>query len=77
MSERPSRDSCHYSTPRRERSYDWPEHIEKVLTIVRPHAEEVRRFCREPELAAAVHLVATLGKGSPIGSPAERTHGAR
>lgn len=60
-------DSWHFSTPTTS-SMDWPDHLERVLDLVRPRAEEFRVFCRGHSLTAGVHLVAYMTGSTPIGS---------
>jgi len=52
--------------------FDWPLHLAQVLSVVRPHAAAFREFCTSHGAEAAVHLVAYVNGGTPIGAiPAE------
>ncbi|HWS93427.1 MAG TPA: DUF4279 domain-containing protein, partial [Mycobacterium sp.] len=60
-------DSWHFSTARTA-SVDWPEHLDRVLDLVRPRMDEFRSFCRDRDLDVEIHLVAEMSKQAPIGS---------
>lgn len=52
--------------------FDWARHLAEVLSIVRPHADQFREFCSSRGAEVAVHLVAYVNGGAPIGAfPAE------
>ncbi len=60
-------DSWHYRTDK-TRSFDWPDHLETVLGIVRPHLGDFLAFCDTRSLYREIHLVSTMTDGTPIGS---------